>query len=131
MRLLPRIFRMVREERSGKKITAARVSQTSHDAHIFCHRSVGRLSLHSSARIVTSPSPQAYSAGRSVHVPAERALVRFFLLLKTVGVIAQHLLRQGNINLAFAFLEQLLPSRSPGIRRSGLVVWIESRCVQL
>ena len=109
---------MSREKWLGEKIPAAGMSHASHHPHFFRHRCVRHFSLHCSARIVGLPTPFFDAARRCIHVPAQRALVGFFLVLSGVCMVAQHLFRKRDVDLSFVFLQQFIPARPPGVRRT-------------
>ena len=95
---------MSREKRLGEKIPAAGMPHACQDVHFSCHRCVRHFSLHRSTGIVGWPIPLLDAARRSIHVPAERALVGFFLVLSGVSVVTQHLFRKRDVDLSFVFL---------------------------
>jgi len=49
-------------------------------------------------------------------MPAQRALVGFFLVLSGVCMVAQHLFRKRDVDLSFVFLPTIIPARPPGVR---------------
>src|SRR5216684_6423732 len=109
---------MGRQQWLGEAISAAGVTHTSHDPHPFRHRCIRRFSLHRSTGVVGLPIPLFHAARRSIHVPAQRALVCFFLFLSRVRVISQHLFRKRDVDLSFVFVQQFIPSRPSRVRRT-------------
>src|SRR2546426_7440908 len=129
-RRLPRVFRMRREERFGVEVSAAGMTHARDETHAFRHFAVGSFALHRSSGVVRTPFPHSYSARRGIAMAAEHALIVGLLLFKGVKMIAEHFLREIDVNLPAILLHQLVPTEAAGVGRGLRVFRVERGCVE-
>jgi len=118
------------KEGLGAKILAAGMAGARDKPHILGHGGIRRFTLHCSSGIKRRPSPDGNAAIDGVDVAAECAFICFRLLFMGIDVVAQHLLCQRHIDLAFVFVQKLFPPDAARIRRTCQVFGIKLRRVQ-